>query len=379
MSDYSIDTALIHAGIPHPRIEGAVSSPIFCSANFEYAGETNYSDLKYIRMNNTPNHLELHKKLAVIEKGEAALALASGMAAISTALMSVLKPGDHIIVQQGLYGGTHSFLTEDLVQWGVSHTFVDGADPRGWEAALSSTTKAFYVESMTNPLTKVGELLETVKFCRQHDLVSMIDNTFASPINFRPLEHGFDLVLHSATKYLNGHSDIVAGAVVGSTARVNKVLHLLNHLGGSLDPHACFLLTRGLKTLSLRMARQNSNALTLAKALQEHPAVDVVHYPGLETSPSHQRAKKFFSGYGGVLSFECQVDPQVFFDKLKFPVVAPSLGGVETLVTLPSNTSHAGVSPEDRAKAGIKDNLIRVAVGIEDPSDLVADFIRALR
>lgn len=378
MKKTSLDTALVHAGIPNPRIEGAVSSPIFCSANFEYAGETNYHDLKYIRLNNTPNHRELHTKLATIAGGEAALATASGMAAISASLMSVLKPGDHILVQHGLYGGTHSFLTEDLADWGVTHTFVDSADPQTWEAALTPQSQAFYVEAMSNPLTRVGDLPAVVDFCRNHQLVSMIDNTFATPINFRPLEHGFDLSIHSATKYLNGHSDIVAGAVIGCKARIDKVVHLMNHLGGSLDPHACFLLTRGMKTLSLRMARQNSNTLTLARALEAHPAVAKVHYPGLETSPYHKRAKTLFSGFGGVLAFEANVSPQSFFDKLRFPVVAPSLGGVETLVTLPANTSHAGVPPGERAKLGITDNLIRVAVGIEGPDDLVADFIQAL-
>ena len=378
MKRRSLDTELVHAGVPSPRIEGAVTSPIFCSANFEYAGETDYNDLKYIRLNNTPNHRELHTKLARIEGGEAALVTGSGMAAISVSLMSELEPGAHFLVQDGLYGGTHTLITHDLKRWGVEYSFVDGADAGSWEAALRPNTRAFYVESMSNPMVHVGDLEATVEFCRKHSLVSFIDNTFATPVNFRPIEHGFDVVLHSATKYLNGHSDIVAGAIVSSAERVSKALHLLNHLGATLDPHACFLLTRGMKTLALRMERQNSNALALARALENHPQVEQVHYPGLEAHPHHHRARRLFKGFGGVLSFQYKGDPKAFFQQLALPVVAPSLGGVETLVTLPCNTSHAGLSPQEREELGITEQLIRVAVGIEAPQDLIEDFLQAL-
>ncbi|MCA9795969.1 MAG: PLP-dependent transferase, partial [Candidatus Eremiobacteraeota bacterium] len=251
----NLDTRLVHAGEPRPRIEGAISMPIFCSANFEYAGETSYHDLKYIRLNNTPNHQALHQKLAAIEGGQAALVTASGMAAISTSLLSVLKSGDHLLAQNCLYGGTHSLLTQDFRDFGIETTFVDGHDPESWKKAVRSNTRAFYVETMTNPLVQVGAIDKVPEFCKDHGLVAMIDNTFASPVNFRPLRLGYDLSLHSATKYLNGHSDIVAGVVVGAQHLVDKILHRLNHLGGSLDPHACFLLQRGLKTLSLRVRR----------------------------------------------------------------------------------------------------------------------------
>lgn len=376
----NLDTRLVHAGEPRPRIEGAISMPIFCSANFEYAGETSYHDLKYIRLNNTPNHQALHQKLAAIEGGQAALVTASGMAAISTTLMTVLGQGDHLLAQNCLYGGSHSLLNDDLPSFGIASSMVDAARPDTWKAALTPATKAFYVESLTNPLLEVADLEGVVAFCRQHGLVSIIDNTFASPVNFRPLEHGFDLVVHSATKYLNGHSDIVAGAVIGSADRIDKILHRLNHLGGSLDPHACYLFQRGLKTLALRVRRQNDNALALARALASRDEVAKVNYAGLEGHPDNERARRLFEGFGGVLSFELagDRDAMTYLKSLKIPVIAPSLGGVETLVTLPARTSHAGVPADQRRQMGISDSLIRVAIGIEDADELVADFVGAL-
>lgn len=354
--------------------------PIFCSANYEYAGETSYHDLKYIRLNNTPNHQALHQKLAAIEGGEAALVTASGMAAISTTLMTVLGQGDHLLAQNCLYGGSHSLLCEDLPSFGIVTTMVDANRREAWKAALTPATRAFYVESLTNPLLEVADLEAVVAFCREHGLVSIIDNTFASPVNFRPLEHGFDLVVHSATKYLNGHSDIVAGAIIGSADWLDRILHRLNHLGGSLDPHACYLFQRGLKTLGLRVRRQNDNALALARALAAHHEVARVNYAGLEGHPDNERARHLFEGFGGVLSFELagDRDAMTYLRRLKIPVIAPSLGGVETLVTLPARTSHAGVPAAERERMGISDSLIRVAIGIEDADELVADFVSAL-
>lgn len=377
----TLDTLLIHAGEPEPRIEGAVAMPIFCSANYEYGGEANYHDLKYIRLNNTPNHRALHAKLSVIEGGEAAVVTASGMAAISTSLLSVLRAGDHVLVQDCLYGGTHSLVTEDLPSFGIEFDFVDARRPDTWSEKLKKTTRAFYVETITNPLLGVADLPAVVDFCREHGLVSLIDNTFASPVNYRPPEQGFDLSLHSATKYLNGHSDIVAGAVIGRAELVEKVTHRLNHLGGSLDPHACFLFHRGLKTLALRMARQNSNALALARFLADRSEVAQVNYPGLETHPDHARASQLFAGFGGVVSFEPRGGTEAaerLISRLSLPIVAPSLGGVETLVTRPATTSHSGVPRADRLAVGVTDSLVRVAVGIEDPADLVEDFRQAL-
>lgn len=377
----SLDTKVVHAGEPRPRIKGAVSMPIFCSANYEAGGEASYHDLKYIRLNNTPNHQALHEKLAAVEGGEAALVMASGMAAISTTLLTVLKSGDHLLAQDCLYGGTHSLLTEDFEQFGIEVSFVSLHKPETWKQALRPNSRGFYVETMTNPLVQVGAVDEVPGFCRENGLVSMVDNTFATPVNFRPLEHGFDLVLHSATKYLNGHSDIVAGAVIGSASLVEKVLHRLNHLGGSLDPHACFLFQRGMKTLVLRMQRQNSNAQALAEFLSQQSAVARVNYPGLPDHPDHERASRLLKGCGGVLSFELEGGEgaaEALIKNLQLPVSAPSLGGVETLVTLPSRSSHSGMPREDRLKAGISDGLVRVAIGIEDPEEIIDDFRQAI-
>lgn len=374
----TLETSLVHAGTPHPRIEGAVSSPIFCSVNYESKGEASYHELGYLRLSRSPNHLELHQKLCTIEKGEAALVTASGMAAISTALMSQLRPGDHILVQEGLYGGTYTFLTEDLSKWGVHCSFVDGNRPETWKAQRQDNTKLFYLEAVGNPLTRVSALAEAVEFCKQEKLLSIIDSTFVSPVNFQPLEFGFDLVVHSATKYLNGHSDVLAGALIGSAASIEKALHLQVHLGATLDPHACFLLNRGLKTLALRVRQQNASALALARALEAHPGVDRVYYPGLESHPDHSRARKLFKGFGGVLSFETNRNLEALTAGLSLAIVAPSLGGVETLVCCPAQTSHLGMTPAQRQEIGIADNLLRVSVGIEDKDELIEDFLGAI-
>ncbi|MBW1841156.1 MAG: aminotransferase class I/II-fold pyridoxal phosphate-dependent enzyme, partial [Deltaproteobacteria bacterium] len=299
-----IETQLIHAGEPDPRINGAVSMPIFQSSTFEYAGQDSYHSLKYIRLNNTPNHVALHQKLAALENAADAVVAASGMAAISTTLLALLSSGDHFLAQDCLYGGTHDLVTKDLVKLGISHDFINGDDPDSWEGKLQRNTKLILVETITNPLMQIADLTSIVQFARENHLVSLIDNTFASPINFRPPERGFDLSLHSCTKYLNGHSDIVAGAVIGRKDLLKKITRKLNHLGGSLDPHACFLLHRGVKTLAVRVKYQNESALCIARYLEDHPSVERVNYPGLESHPRHLRAGELFNGYGGMLSFE---------------------------------------------------------------------------
>jgi cystathionine beta-lyase/cystathionine gamma-synthase len=376
-----LETKLIHAGEPDPLINGAVSIPVFQSSTFEYTGANSYHDLKYIRLNNTPNHIALHQKLAALENAEAALVTASGMAAISTTLLSILSSGDHLLAQECLYGGTHNFITKDLETFGISYDFIDGDDPDSWKHKLKPNTKAIYVESMTNPLLQVADLKAIVEFAKTHGVISLIDNTFSSPVNFRPPEWGFDLSLHSCTKYLNGHSDIVAGAVIGHADLIEKVTHKPNHLGGSLDPHACFLLHRGLKTLAVRVKFQNESALKIAKFLEENPAIDTVNYPGLESHPMHQRAKELFDGFSGMLSFELKGDIQAadrFIQNTTLPISAPSLGGVESLITRPAITSHSGMSPEDRQTMGISDTLIRLSVGIEATEDIIEDFNQAL-
>ena len=377
-----LETKLIHAGEPEPLINGAVSMPIFQSSTYQYTGETSYDDLRYIRLNNTPNHVALHQKLAALENAEAALVTASGMAVISTTLLTILSSGDHFLAQECLYGGTHDFITRDLVALGISFDFIDGDDPDSWKEQLRPNTKAIYVETMTNPLLQVADLKAVVEFARAHSLLSLIDNTFASPVNFRPPEWGFDLSLHSCTKYLNGHSDIVAGAVIGRADLIEKITHKLNHLGGSLDPHACFLLHRGLKTLAVRVKYQNESALKIARFLEKHPAVQNVNYPGLETHPRHQRARDLFDGFSGMLSFELKGGVQAaerFMQNTTLPIIAPSLGGVEMLITRPATTSHSGMSPEDRQALGISDSLIRLSVGIEATEDIIEDFDQALK
>ncbi len=377
----SIETKLIHAGEPDPRVDGAVVLPIFQTAMFEYAGEDTYDSIRYLRLNNCPNHLALHRKLAALEGAETALVTGSGMAAISTTLLTVLSAGDHLLAQDCLYGGTHDFLTRDFASFGISYDFISPEDPDSWKRLLRPTTRAIYVEAMTNPLLQVGDLRAAVRFAGENGLVSMIDNTFASPINFRPAEWGFDLSLHSATKYLNGHSDIVAGAVIGKADLVGKITRRLNHLGGSLDPHAAFLLHRGLKTLAVRVRHQNESALKIAAFLESHPGVARVNYPGLKSHPRHERARELFNGFSGMMSVELKggvEEAERFMKRTQLPVIAPSLGGVETLMTRPSTTSHSGMSPADRKRAGISDSLIRLSIGLEATDDLIADFDQAL-
>jgi cystathionine beta-lyase/cystathionine gamma-synthase len=264
---------------------------------------------------------------------------------------------------------------------GVAHDFVDGDDPQAWAAAVRPTTRVFYVEAMTNPLLEVADLPGIAAFARDRGITSVIDATFASPLLYRPVAHGFHLVVHSATKFLNGHSDIVAGVVAGEAERVGAVRSLLSHLGGTLDAHACFLLHRGLKTLAVRLRHQCGSAQAIAEALVQHPKVRRVAYPGLPDHPHHARARELFSGFGGMLSFEISGDlesARAMLDRLRLVTNAPSLGGPESLATLPALTSHLGLAPEARRAIGIEDTLVRLSVGLEDPADIIADLQQAL-
>ena len=379
--ELSFDTKVIHAGEPDPRIEGAVSIPIFQSSTFEYAGQTSYDKLKYIRLNNTPNHIALHKKLAVLEGAEAALVTSSGMSAITTSLLTFLGSGDHLLAHNTLYGGTADYVKHDLPKYGIEFDFFDATKTGDWESKLKPNTKVIYVETITNPLMDVPELGAIVKFAKKHNLISMIDNTFASPVLYCPGTQGFDISLHSATKYLNGHTDIVAGVVIGNEPYVSKIKSKLNHLGGSLDPHACFLLHRGMKTLSLRMERQCQSAKTIARFLENHRKVSQVNFPGLESNPSHERAKEFLCGFGAMVSFIVEggiEEADAVMGRLQIPICTASLGGVESLVTRPVQTSHSLMSDEELGDAGISKSLIRYSVGIESVDDLIADLKQAL-
>jgi cystathionine gamma-synthase/cystathionine gamma-lyase/cystathionine beta-lyase len=376
-----MDTVAVHGGERRPGPDGSVVFPIYQGTVYEVEPGTSYHDIKYIRLNSTPSQQYLHGKLAALEGAEAAVATSSGMAAVTTILLSLMRAGDHLLAGDCLYGGTHDFLTGRAADLGWSVSFVDAGRPETWAAARTERTKVFLVETITNPLMRVGRLDQVADFGRREGIVTVIDNTFASPVNFRPLDAGFDVVFHSATKYLGGHSDLVAGAVMGGADMVERVRETLNLFGGSLDPHAGFLLARGIKTLALRVQAHNANALALARFLEDHPAVAAVNYPGLASHPDHAHADTLLSGFGGMLSLRLhggEQAAQALVDAVTLAYAAPSLGGVETLITRPAATSHAGMSPEDRDRLGITADLVRISSGIEGTQDLIGDFGRAL-
>jgi cystathionine gamma-synthase/cystathionine gamma-lyase/cystathionine beta-lyase len=372
----SLDTRAIHDGEPDPRIERAVSLPIFQTATYTH---TDDEDVRYIRYNDSPNHEALHKKLSSLEATEDTLVTGSGMAAISTALLALLDTGDHLVAPRALYGGTLDLFDDLLPRYDVDHTFL-GDDPSTWDDALTDDTTVLYAESITNPLLEVPDLEAMAAFADRHDLVAVIDSTFASPVNLRPAELGFDVVLHSGTKYLAGHSDLAAGVIAGPADVLDRIGHTLKLLGGMLDPHACFLLHRSLKTLGVRVRQQNRTALAVAEALDSHAAVDQVRYPGLPHHPDHERAQHLLDGFGGMVSFDLGdgVDRTTFFEALSLPIRAPSLGGVETLVSQPVNTSHVNMDPAERTALGITDRFVRLSVGLEGADDLVSDLTSAL-
>ncbi|MCC6620559.1 MAG: PLP-dependent transferase [Deltaproteobacteria bacterium] len=379
-----MQTIAVHAGRLEPAPEGAVATPIFQTSTYHdaRAEDGSYDDVRYTRLNNGPNHLALAERLAALAGTESALVTASGMAAITTTILAHVRAGERVLFQRGLYGGTH-MLAGDLARWGIGVDVADGDDPAAWRGMIRPGTRLVLVEAISNPLVKIIDLSAVVALGRAHHLVTMIDATFASPANLRPAELGFDLEVHSATKYLNGHSDIIAGAVMGRRDHVARVARLLGHTGACLDPHACFLLERGLKTLPLRVRQQNANALALARFFASRLADDVraVHYPGLDPERLVPAAvRDAFGGFGGVLAVELASAElaERALAHLALAIHAPSLGGVETLVTRPTTTSHRGLTPAERQAAGIVDGLVRIACGIEDADDLAQDFAQAL-
>ncbi|SDL70624.1 cystathionine gamma-synthase/cystathionine gamma-lyase/cystathionine beta-lyase [Glycomyces sambucus] len=377
----AFETLAVHAAEPRPAHGGSVVHPLYQGTVFESVPGESYDELKYIRLNTNPSQQHLHEKLAALEGAEAAVATASGMAAITTTLLATLAAGDHVIAAGSFYGGTHHFLTEQAPRLGWNVDFVGPDDHDAWAEAMRPRTKAFLVETISNPLARVADLAGIAAFSREHGITSIIDNTFATPVVFRPHTIGFDLVCHSATKALNGHSDLVAGVVTGTEEAIGRIRHVLNLYGGSLDPHAGFLLARGLKTLALRVRQQNTGSLALARFLEGHKGIAQVNHPGLESHPDHARATELFDGYGSVFSFRPTGGVEAaesLLKGLRLPYVAPSLGGVESLVTRPAVTSHAGMSAEEREAEGIHDDLIRFSTGIEAPDDLIADFAQAL-
>lgn len=372
------NTKAIHSG--EKLFERAVTQPIFQSSTYVFEGESQYLDVKYGRLNNTPNHQVLGEKIAALEKAEDALVTSSGMAAITSALLSVVAQGGHLLAQDNLYGGTYYFLKDDFPFWGREVSLFPTADSSAVEKHIRKNTKAIYVETISNPLLKIPDFERIVSVAHKHGALAIIDNTFASPYNFNPIEVGFDIVLHSATKYLNGHTDVLAGVIAGKKEKMKAIRKLVCHLGPTLDPHACFLLNRGIKTLGLRMREHNASALALAHHLRTLKRVDAVFYPGLEDHPNHSRARQYFKGFGGMVSFEYKGSTEELeraMRRLTLPFIAPSLGGIESLITRPSTTSHSGISAQERSQLGIKDTLVRLSVGLEDLDDLKEDFRQA--
>ena len=372
----SITTRAVHAGEPH-LLGGAVAPIVRSTVNHVPPGSA-HALIPYPRLSNQVNHTSVAAKLADLEGAEAGLLLASGMAAISTALLAILAPGDELLIQRTVYGGTHSLVHGLLAELGIHAIPIDPTQPGSWVAG--PRTRAIYVESLSNPLMAVPELEAVLRFARAQGLISLIDNTFATPVLYPAAARGFDLVLHSATKYLNGHSDVCAGAVVGRAQLVAMVLKRSHLLGGSLDPQAAWLLGRGMKTLPLRVRAQCAGAEQIARFLADAPGVERVYHPSLPASPHHLRATRLLSGFGGMVSFELADGPTAdrFLQALGLFFHGPSLGGVESLATRPTLTTHASMSAKERADQGIRDGLIRLSVGIEDPADLLADLAQAL-
>ena len=381
-------TVAVHGGEPHPKAQNALSTPIFQTATYVFANSQEIADHfegridreEYGRYGN-PTQRVAEQKLAALEGAEAGLLFASGMAAITTTLFAMLSRGAHVVVTDDAYRRTRQFLNQTLRRYGVEVSTVPAGDYDRMEDALRQTTRLIFSESPTNPYNRVLDLERVAEIGRRHRVKTLIDATFATPINQRPLDFGIDLVIHSATKYLGGHNDLLAGAVAGTEALVGGIRDLQGITGGIPDPFAAFLLIRGMKTLELRVTRQNDNAQRLAEFLAGHPRVARVHYPGLPSHPEHAIAVRQMRGYGGVVSFEVRGDLAAasrVVDACRIPRIAPSLGGVESLIEQPALMSFYELTTEERLQVGIKDTLIRYSVGIENDDDLIADLGHAL-
>jgi cystathionine beta-lyase len=373
-----LNTICAHVGeLEDTQHKGAVS-PLYMSTSYAF---DNVDVKRYPRYFNTPNQEGLCKKIAALEHAEAALIFGSGMAAVSTALMAFLRAGDHVVLQQTLYGGTYNLVTEEFSKYGIEYSFTKGWTPEDFAAQVKKNTKVIYIETPSNPLLTITDIAGVAKVAKSHGLVSMIDNTFASPVNQNPIDFGIDVVIHSATKYMGGHSDICAGAVASTKKHMDRIFHLAKNLGGSLSDYTVWLLERSLKTMGLRVKAQNENAMAMAQFLYDHEDIDAVYYPGLKTHPGHEIAKQQMKGFGGMLSFELKpyLDARHFQDELQLIKSSMSLAGVESTVLSPKETSHALMEPEVRAEQGISDGLIRFSVGIEEAQDLMEDINQAIK
>ncbi|MBW3552094.1 MAG: aminotransferase class I/II-fold pyridoxal phosphate-dependent enzyme [Gemmatimonadetes bacterium] len=378
MNRHGPSTLAVHAGAPAHAPGRPLVTPLVSSSTFYNAPEPE-GEVLYARYANSDAHRLLAARLAALEGTDAALAVGSGMAAISLTILSFAGAGDHIVAADSLYGGTRTLLTRELPRLGIETTFVDPAGR--WRDALRPNTRLLYMEVPVNPTLRVPDPRPVAALARERGLPLVVDATFATPINWRPVEDGVDVVIHSATKYMGGHSDLIAGVIAGPEAVVDQARERLKAFGPSLDPHALWLLERGLKTLALRVERQNATSLALARWLADHPAVAAVHHPGLASHPDHAVAAAIFRGFGGMLSFVVRGGDEAaraVLGRFALIAVAPSLGGVESLASMPRYTSHVALTPEQRAAGGIDDGFIRLSIGIEDLPDLREDLERAL-
>lgn len=372
-------TLCVHAGTDDKNLSEGVNTPIYTSSSFGYLDTP---EAPYPRYFNTPNQKVVIEKLCALESGETGLLFGSGMAAISTAMLSLLKPGDHVVLQHDLYGGTYHFIEYELEKFGIQYSFASKSDAETFKAALRPNTKVIYIETPSNPLLKITDIEAISRLAKAKNIITVIDNTFASPINQNPILLGIDVVIHSGTKYLGGHSDLCFGAVITSAELKDKMHKSAINLGASVNATTCALIERSLKTLSLRVNKQNENAQAIAEFLSSHPHVHQVNYPGLKNHEGHAIAAQQMSRFGGMLSFEPALDglakAEAFMRQLQLITPAVSLGSVETLISSPVRTSHSKMSAEARKAAGVKDALLRVSVGIESADDLIGDLKQAL-
>jgi cystathionine beta-lyase/cystathionine gamma-synthase len=380
--DRNFGTIAVHGGTQRNDrdVDAPVVQPLYQSVN--YIQEIGTAEgLRYPRYGNAPNAEVVQRRVAALEHAEASVLLASGMGATACALLALLRPGDHIVASSWIYGGTRTLLEQEFVSLGVEVSLVNPMETRVWRRATKKQTRVIFVESPVNPTCRVLDLKAISLVTRQAGIALVVDSTFASPINFRPLEHGADVSIHSATKYLNGHHDVLGGVVSGTAPYIDEVRRKMMLWGQAPDPYAAWLLERGLKTLELRVTRQNQNAMRVAEWAEAQKEIKKAIYPGLKSHPDHEVARKSLDGFGGMLSLELSGGAKAaerFLRRLKLFRHAPSLGGVESLVSEPRFTSHAGMTAEERAKAGIPDGFVRLSVGIEGADDLIADLEQAL-
>ena len=373
-------TIAIHGGPVAREGDGAVVTPLFQTVSFHQDVGT-AEGLRYARYGNNPNAESVQRRLALLEGAEAALVLSSGMGATACALLALLRPGDHLISSSWIYGGTHRLLSSEFGAIGIGVTFIDPMDSRGFRKAIRKHTRAIFIENPVNPTSRVVDMRPLALLASEHGLAFAVDSTFATPINFRPLEHGADVVIHSATKFLNGHHDVLAGAVMGTAPYVEEVRQKMMVWGQAPDPFACWLLERGLKTLAVRVRQACANAMAVATWCAARPEITRVHYPGLASHPDYEAATRTLGSYGSLLGIELAGGgpaAEALLRKLEIITHAPSLGGVDTLASEPRFTSHADLTSAERQRMGIPDGFVRLSIGIEDADDIIADLEQAL-